>query len=70
MSKTQDKNNSGMNKPFSWLGVLLITIISGLIVRVLGDPMVEVTSPALEDFFEDVEELFEDPQEFFEDMNR
>jgi hypothetical protein len=54
-----------MNKPFGWLGVLLIATISGLIVRVLGDPIVEITSPTLEDFFEDVEEFFED-REFFD----
>jgi hypothetical protein len=70
MPKAQDKDNSGMNKSLSWLGVLLIAVISGLIVRVLGDPIVEVTSPTIEEFFEDVEEFFEDPQEFFEDMNR
>jgi hypothetical protein len=70
MPKAQDKDNSGMSKPLSWLGVLLIAVVSGLIVRVLGDPIVEVTSPSLEEFFEDVEEFFEDPKDFFEDMNR
>ncbi|MBD2067259.1 hypothetical protein H6F93_06915 [Leptolyngbya sp. FACHB-671] len=70
MPKAQDKDNSGMNRPLSWLGVLLIAVVSGLIVRVLGDPIVEVTSPNLEEFFEDVEEFFEDPKDFFEDLNR
>ncbi|NJN60045.1 MAG: hypothetical protein HC879_22475 [Leptolyngbyaceae cyanobacterium SL_5_9] len=69
MLKTQNQDNLGMNKPFGWLGILLITIVSGLVVRVLGDPIVEVTSPTLENFFEDVEDFFEDPKEFFEDRN-
>jgi len=69
MPKTQDESSSVMNKPFGWLGILLIAIISGLVVRVLGDPIVEVTSPKLEGFFEDIEEFFEDPREFFEDSN-
>lgn len=68
MPKAQDKDSLGMNKSLGWVGVLLIAVISGLIVRVLGDPIVEVTSPTIEEFFEDVEDFFEDPKDFFEDV--
>ncbi|MDX2211831.1 MAG: hypothetical protein SFY66_00955 [Oculatellaceae cyanobacterium bins.114] len=49
-----------MDKQSSWVGVLLIAILSGLIIKVVGDPIVEVTSPAVEDFLDDMGDRFED----------
>lgn len=34
--------------PAGWLGLLLIAIVSGLVVKVIGDPLVEVFGPKVE----------------------
>ena len=49
------------------LSAVFIAVISGLMIKVIGDPLVEVTAPKLEDFFENVEESWEDLRETFED---
>jgi hypothetical protein len=48
------------SKPFGWLNLLMIAIVSGLVVRVLGDPLVNVISPKLEDAFEDADDFLDD----------
>jgi biopolymer transport protein ExbB/TolQ len=58
-----------MSKRFNWLGVLLIATVSGLIVKVVGDPITAVTTPKIEDFLEDIEDFFEDFEDRLEDMN-
>lgn len=59
-----------MNKRFSWLGVLLVATISGLIVKIVGDPLVELTTPEIKDFLDDLgdrtEDQVEDIQDWFE----
>lgn len=58
---------ANMSKQLSWVGVLLIATISGLLVRILGDPLVELTSPKIENFFESAEEFWDDPQDWIEE---
>jgi hypothetical protein len=50
MQKTEQKTNrtEKTGKPFGWLGLLLIAIVSGLVVKVIGDPLVEVFGPKVE----------------------
>ena len=59
-----------MDKRFSWLGVLLVATISGLIVRIVGDPLVELTTPEIKDFLDNLgdrtEDKVEDIQDWFE----
>ncbi|WNZ22223.1 hypothetical protein HJG54_04655 [Leptolyngbya sp. NK1-12] len=52
------------NKQFGWFGLLMIAVISGLIVRVVGDPLVEMFSPKIADLTEGAGEWLED---WFED---
>jgi hypothetical protein len=56
-----------MVQRFSWFGVLVITTLSGLIVRVVGDPLVDMTSPQIEDVFDDLEDWFDETQEAWDD---
>ncbi len=56
-----------MVQRFTWFGVLIITTLSGLIVRVVGDPLVEMTSPQIEDFFDDVDDWFEQTRDTLDD---
>jgi hypothetical protein len=39
---------------------LLIAIASGLVVKVVGDPIVEVTAPKIDNFFDDIEDWVDD----------
>ncbi|MBD2461239.1 hypothetical protein H6G89_09295 [Oscillatoria sp. FACHB-1407] len=56
-----------MSQRLSWVGVLLIAIISGLVIKIVGDPIVEITTPAIADFFDDMGDRFEDTMENVED---
>jgi hypothetical protein len=47
-------------KRIGWFGFLMITIISGLVLRVLGDPLVEVTSPQVKDAMEQTQDALQD----------
>ena len=42
------------------LGLLLIAIVSGLVVKLVGDPLVEVISPQIKHAARDAGELLED----------
>ncbi|NJO77810.1 MAG: hypothetical protein HC827_04300 [Cyanobacteria bacterium RM1_2_2] len=46
----------------------MIATVSGLIIKVVGDPLVQILSPKLEDSMEDIEDWFED-QEWGERLN-
>jgi hypothetical protein len=54
------------NKQFGWFGLLTIAVISGLIVKVVGDPLVELFSPKIEDAAEEVEDWLDD---WFDDQD-
>ncbi|MGJ3250340.1 MAG: hypothetical protein ACFE0J_04275 [Elainellaceae cyanobacterium] len=56
-----------MNYRLGWFSVLIITTVSGLIVRVVGDPLVEMTSPKVEEIFEDIEDWLDDTQDTIHD---
>lgn len=56
-------------KQFGWFGLLMIAIISGLIVKIVGDPMVQVITPKLEDMAEEAEDFLDD-QEWGEQLNK
>ncbi|HEY9621542.1 MAG TPA: hypothetical protein V6C78_14365 [Crinalium sp.] len=62
-----------MSKRFSWLGVLMIATISGLVVKIVGDPITAVTTPKLENVLEDMEDfvddVFDDLGDTLEDMH-
>jgi hypothetical protein len=47
-------------KRFGWFGVLLIAVFSGLVVRILGDPLAEVTTPKLKRFLRHTQDFVED----------
>ncbi|MBF2002787.1 MAG: hypothetical protein IGS38_18940 [Synechococcales cyanobacterium M58_A2018_015] len=47
-------------KPLGWFGVLMIATVSGLLVKVLGEPIVQITSPLLEQWIEDAQEWLDD----------
>jgi hypothetical protein len=47
-------------KQIGWLGVLLVAIASGLIIKVVGDPIVEITSPKIEKFLRKTQDSLED----------
>jgi hypothetical protein len=47
-------------KPFGWFGLLMIAIISGLIIKVIGDPLVKVMSPKIETVLEEVQDVGHD----------
>lgn len=56
------------SKRFGWFGLLTIAVISGLIVRVVGDPLVQIISPKIEDAAEDAADFLED-QDLGEKLN-
>jgi hypothetical protein len=66
--KTDQRNQSGHGQAghgqsggrSSGLGLLLIAIVSGLVVKVVGDPLVEVISPPIEYAAKDIREFIED----------
>lgn len=43
-----------------WFGLLMIAVISGLVVKIVGDPLVQVISPKLEDAAESTEDFVDD----------
>jgi hypothetical protein len=49
-----------MSQRDNWIGILLITIVSGLVIKVVGDPVVELTTPAIADFFDEMDDRVED----------
>lgn len=49
------------------VGALIIATISGLIIRIVGEPLADATEPGLKDFFESIEEFVQDPQDAWED---
>jgi Flp pilus assembly pilin Flp len=57
-----------MDGKVSILGALLVAIISGLIIRVIGDPIAERTAPQIDDLFDSVEEFWEDTGDAIRDM--
>lgn len=60
MQPKTEQPKTDKSKPFGWLSLLMIAILSGLVVRVLGDPLVNVVSPKLEDAFEDADDFLDD----------
>ncbi len=48
------------DKPLGWFGLLLIAVISGLVVKIVGDPLVQVISPKVEEAAEAAEEFWQD----------
>jgi hypothetical protein len=57
MQPKTDKTGSKTGRPFGWFGLLMIAIISGLVVKVVGDPLVKVVSPQVENALEDLQEF-------------
>ncbi len=51
MQKTDRPEKTG--KPFGWLSLLLIAIVSGLVVKIIGDPLVQVFGPKIENAVEE-----------------
>jgi hypothetical protein len=47
---------------FGWFGLLMIATVSGLIIKVVGDPLVQILSPKLEDRIEDIENWLADQE--------
>lgn len=47
-------------KHIGWFGLLMIATLSGLIIKVVGDPLIEVLDPKLEDAADEVEDWFKD----------
>lgn len=65
-----ETNKSGRSGgKFSGLGLLLIAIVSGLVVKVVGDPLVEVISPSIKQAARDAGE-FLDEQRWDRQWNR
>ncbi|MFM7423912.1 MAG: hypothetical protein ACKO7W_02720 [Elainella sp.] len=62
MQKTDQKTTrlEKTGKPSGWLGLLLIAIVSGLVVRVVGDPLVEVFGPKLENAVEEAGDFIDE----------
>lgn len=46
--------------PFGWFGLLMIATVSGLIIKVVGDPLVQVFAPRLEDAADEIEDWLDD----------
>jgi hypothetical protein len=46
-----------MGKAIGWLGLLMAATLSGLIIKVVGDPLVEVTNPPMKDAIEDTQDF-------------
>lgn len=62
------KDKSGMDGGrISLIGALLVATVSGLVIKVIGDPLVEFMGPKLENFFEDIEDFWDDTGETIED---
>jgi hypothetical protein len=60
------------DKQFGWFGLLTIAIVSGLIVKIVGDPLVEVITPKLERTAKKTERLldhFLDDQDWGEKLH-
>jgi hypothetical protein len=45
-----------MGKVLGWLSLLLVATISGLIIKVVGDPLAEVTTPTMKDAIEETQD--------------
>lgn len=50
------------SNPFGWFGLLIIATVSGLIIKVVGDPLVQIFSPKLEDAADHVEDWLDDQE--------
>lgn len=48
------------NRQISWFGLLMIAIVSGLVIKIVGDPLVKIISPRIEDVTEDAEDFVDD----------
>jgi hypothetical protein len=48
------------SKQFGWFGLLMIATLSGLIIKIVGDPLVQIFTPKLEDAADDVEDWLDD----------
>ena len=59
-----------MDGKVSILGALMVAIVSGLIIRVIGDPIAERTAPQIDDLFDSVEEVWEDAGDAIRDMRK
>jgi hypothetical protein len=46
-----------MGKAVGWFSLLMAATISGLIIKVVGDPLVEVTNPQMKDTIEDTQDF-------------
>jgi hypothetical protein len=46
-----------MGKVMGWMSLLLIATISGLIIKVVGDPLAEATTPQMKDAIEDTQDF-------------
>lgn len=47
------------SKQPGWLGLLMIAVLSGLVVKVVGDPIVQVLNPKVEDAAEEAEDFLD-----------
>lgn len=47
-------------RQLGWFGLLMIAVISGLVVKIVGDPLVQVISPKLEDAADSAEDFVDD----------
>jgi hypothetical protein len=46
-----------MGKAVGWFGLLVAATISGLLIKVIGDPLVEVTNPTMKDAIEETQDV-------------
>lgn len=56
-------------KQLGWFGLLMIAVVSGLVVKVVGDPLVQVISPMVEDAAEEITDSLQD-QPWGKQLNR
>jgi hypothetical protein len=55
-------------KRLGFFSTLVIATVSGLLIRVVGDPLVKMTNPHLEEFFEDVEDNWDEIEDNWEEV--
>lgn len=56
----QHKTDNKTGRPFGWFGLLMIAVISGLVVKIVGDPIVDVLTPKIEEMAEEAEDIWDD----------
>lgn len=55
-----ETNRPETNRQITWFGLLMIAIVSGLVIKIVGDPLVKIVSPKIEDVAEDAEDFVDD----------